>query len=78
MEAERRDAESLAIPLLLEEDEKKAQKIVEKDTDVEAQPIGHYSAAAGTTSFFKTCFNGLNALSGSFFFHLIIKQSPGK
>ncbi|KAH7845402.1 hypothetical protein Vadar_001587 [Vaccinium darrowii] len=51
MEAGPGDGYSIAIPLLLANDENQ-DKICEK------------KEAEGNTSFFKTCFNGLNALSG--------------
>lgn len=50
----------VTIPLLLGIDEKQHQH--HKD---ECDESAVESYTAGTTSFFKTCFNGLNALSGS-------------
>ncbi|KAM7510044.1 hypothetical protein LguiB_008919 [Lonicera macranthoides] len=58
MEAEAQDGYSVTIPLLLGIDEKQPHKNVSDESAVES----YYTA--GTTSFFKTCFNGLNALSG--------------
>ncbi|KAI8533976.1 hypothetical protein RHMOL_Rhmol10G0052700 [Rhododendron molle] len=51
MEAGPRDGYSITIPLLVDNDEKELDKLCVKE-------------AEGNTSFFKTCFNGLNALSG--------------
>ncbi|KAF7130302.1 hypothetical protein RHSIM_Rhsim10G0038900 [Rhododendron simsii] len=51
MEAVPRDGYSITIPLLVDNDEKEQDKLCVKE-------------AEGNTSFFKTCFNGLNALSG--------------
>ena len=30
--------------------------------------LGHHNSGLGSTSFFKTCFNGVNALSGSLYY----------
>ncbi|XP_057491498.1 amino acid transporter AVT1I-like isoform X1 [Actinidia eriantha] len=53
MEAEPRDGYSVSIPLLLDNDEKQY-----KLSSVDHHPC------TGHSSFFNTCFNGLNALSG--------------
>ncbi|KAG5527533.1 hypothetical protein RHGRI_028440 [Rhododendron griersonianum] len=51
MESGPRDGYSITIPLLVDNHEKEQDKLCVKE-------------AEGNTSFFKTCFNGLNALSG--------------
>ncbi|KAM7508002.1 hypothetical protein LguiA_018455 [Lonicera macranthoides] len=51
---------SVTIPLLFGNEDKRQQEAEE----VEDSLGGHHSSIKGTTSFFKTCFNGLNALSG--------------
>ncbi|CAK9154957.1 unnamed protein product [Ilex paraguariensis] len=61
MEAKPHDGCSVTIPLLLGNDEKQHELSLEEAEGVDS--IGCHSIT-GTTSFFKTCFNGLNALSG--------------
>ena len=61
MEAKPHDGCSVTIPLLLGNDEKQHKLSLEEAEGVDS--IGCHSIT-GTTSFFKTCFNGLNALSG--------------
>ncbi|CAK9186091.1 unnamed protein product [Ilex paraguariensis] len=61
MEAKPRDGCSVTIPQLLGNDEKQHKLRLEEAEGVDS--IGCHSIT-GTTSFFKTCFNGLNALSG--------------
>lgn len=67
MEAEPRDeSSSLTLPFLVDEKQHNG-------------PEGDASAnigTAGTTSFFNTCFNGLNALSGSTFISLFLVYFP--
>lgn len=59
MEAEQRDGFSLTLPLLFE------GKIgLGSNPKLEEVESNHHQATPGTTTFFKTCFNGLNALSG--------------
>ncbi|KAK9272854.1 hypothetical protein L1049_003232 [Liquidambar formosana] len=53
MEAEPRDGYSLIIPLIQDEDQNKLEEV---------ESNSHHPTTG--TSFFKTCFNGLNALSG--------------
>ena len=57
MEAEPRDGYSVSIPLLLDNDEKQYK----------LGSVDHHPCT-GHSSFFNTCFNGLNALSGPIFF----------
>ncbi|CAL5370660.1 unnamed protein product [Camellia sinensis] len=58
MEAEPRDAHSVTIPLLLGDNgDEKQTKLAKKETE-------GLIVSYGNTSFFNTCFNGLNALSG--------------
>ncbi|CAK9162910.1 unnamed protein product [Ilex paraguariensis] len=57
MEAKAHDGYSVTRPLL-HGDYERQQKIYEEEVE------GVTNSIAGTTSFFKTCFNGLNALSG--------------
>ncbi|CAK9186135.1 unnamed protein product [Ilex paraguariensis] len=61
MEAKPHDGCSVTIPLLLGNDEKQHELSLEEAEGVDS--IACHSIT-GTTSFFKTCFNGLNALSG--------------
>ena len=56
METEPQDGVSLTVPLMHNED-------LHDPTDVEVS-IGDQTTSK--TSFFKSCFNGLNALSGTF------------
>jgi hypothetical protein len=57
MEAADQHGVSLNVPLMHDESK-----------DVEAHDHnGDQDAVSCTTSFYKTCFNGLNALSGSYF-----------
>ncbi|KAK9272721.1 hypothetical protein L1049_003098 [Liquidambar formosana] len=74
MEAEPRDEFSLSIPLL---DDAKQQKLEGVESN------SRLPSSTGTTSFFKTCFNGLNSLSGfdsmlsALHLHLCINGSFG-
>ncbi|CAH1413126.1 unnamed protein product [Lactuca virosa] len=55
MEGQKQEEYSVTIPLLLASD---------KETKAEDHQIAAAAATTGTSSFFNTCFNGLNALSG--------------
>ncbi|XP_042486151.1 amino acid transporter AVT1I-like, partial [Macadamia integrifolia] len=56
------DGFSLTTPLML--DEEQHRPFVVKDVRVEDVEANPYLRSTGTATFFKTCFNGLNALSG--------------
>lgn len=60
MEAGPGDESSLTLPLLLDEKQHPCGPEEEGDGAISATTV-----AEGTASFFKTCFNGLNALSGT-------------
>uniref|UniRef100_A0A803QMG3 Amino acid transporter transmembrane domain-containing protein n=1 Tax=Cannabis sativa TaxID=3483 RepID=A0A803QMG3_CANSA len=63
MEANHRDGFSLTLPLM-SDDNKQEYNNNGLSTKIEEVESNHSSQATGSTSFFKTCFNGLNALSG--------------
>lgn len=68
MEGYPQDGYSVTIPLLFGNEDKRQQEAEE----VEDSHGGHHSSIKGNTSFLRTCFNGLNALSGSFFLLLFL------
>lgn len=62
MEGEKKDDYSVKIPLLFG-----------KTKEAEEEEEHHITTTgAGTSSFFNTCFNGLNALSGIFLLFFIV------
>ncbi|EXB31965.1 hypothetical protein L484_013597 [Morus notabilis] len=61
MEADPTYGFPLTLPLLFEE---KKNGLGSSDKLEEVESNHHHDASTSTTSFFKTCFNGLNALSG--------------
>jgi hypothetical protein len=61
MEAEHHHGVSLTAPLMHHDEKQREPK------DVEDHNADQNTVSTTTTSFFKTCFNGLNALSGSYF-----------
>ena len=72
MDSESHDGSSLSIPLVLNQ---KQNEIAEAKADGD-------QASTKTTGFFKTCFNGLNALTGWFLYfyyiYILSKLNPFK
>lgn len=70
------DQFSLRVPLIVPDDHEQQQQKLNhvEENNIEAGRDEYYynTNISGNTSVFKSCFNGLNALSGSIFFSILI------